>query len=108
MDTTGNNNRQVTTGKGDKTDASFSPDGKYIVYSSNESDEKYANLYIISIIPGSSIRVTNYTAYDGAPSWSNDGHKIIFESSFTEPETPTLWTPADPAGTKIWVIDSPI
>ena len=108
MDTLGNNKRPITNGKGDKTDASFSPDGKYIVYSSNESDEKYANLYIISVISGNSIRVTNYTAYDGAPSWSNDGRKIIFESSFTEPETPTLWTPADPHGTKIWIIDSPI
>lgn len=105
MDTLGNNKAKITSGSGDKTDASFSPDGQYIVYSSNEGGEKYANLYTIPSSGGISTKITNYNSYDGAPSWSPDGKKIIFESSFTDPETPTLWTPADPDGTKIWIID---
>jgi TolB protein len=105
MDTQGNNKTKVTSGGGDKTDASFSPDGQHIVYSSNEGGEKYANLYIIPSSGGTSKKITNYDSYDGAPSWSSDGKKILFESSFTDPETPTLWTPADPEGTRIWIID---
>jgi TolB protein len=108
MDTTGNNKKQVTSGIGDKTDASFSPDGQFIVYSSNESWEKYANLYIISLNSGNSVRVTNSDSYDGAPSWSPDGKKIIFESSSNDPDESTLWTPADPYGTEIWIINSPL
>lgn len=108
MDTLGSNKRQVTSGAGDKTDGSFSPDGNYIVYSSNESGEEYANIYIIPVNGGNSIRVTNSGTYDGAPSWSPDGLKIIFESSPNDPDRPTHWTPADPGGTEIWIINSPI
>jgi TolB protein len=43
MDTLGNNKTKITSGSGDKTDASFSPDGQYIVYSSNEGGEEFAN-----------------------------------------------------------------
>lgn len=108
IDTLGGNKMKVTSGSGDKTDASFSPDGKYIVYSSNESGEKYANIYIVPSAGGASVRVTKSDSYDGAPSWSPNGKKIIFESSVYDPEKPTLWTPADPDGTKIWIINSPI
>lgn len=108
MDTLGNNKTKITSGNWNKTDASFSPDGKHIVYSSNERGEKYANLYIIPSVGGASMRVTNSESYDGAPSWSPDGNKISFESSFVDPERPTLWTPADPDGTTIWIINSPI
>lgn len=108
MDTIGSNKSKVTSGNGDKTDASFSPDGKYIVYSSNEGGEKYANIYIVPSAGGASVRVTKSESYDGAPSWSPDGKKIIFESSLYDPEKPALWTPADPDGTKIWIINSPI
>ena len=99
MNIDGTNPRRVTSGAGDKTDGSFSPDGKWIVYSSDQSGLAYANLFIIPTSGGSAIRVTQYAGYDGAPSWSPDGGKIAFESY-----------PGDPdgsAGTTIWVIDVP-
>ena len=83
---------------GDKTDASFSPDGQWIVYSS-DATLTYANLYILPITGGSPTRVTYYSGYDGAPSWSPDGSSISFESY-----------PGDPdgsAGTTLWVIAAP-
>ncbi|MDD5570567.1 MAG: hypothetical protein PHD97_05340 [Bacteroidales bacterium] len=108
MDTLGNNKTKITSGSGDKTDASFSPDGQHIVYSSNEGGEKFANIYIIPVSGGTSTRVTNNDSYDGAPSWSPDGKKIIFETSGADPEKPTLFSPAAPKGTEIGIINSPI
>ncbi len=99
MNVDGSNQRKITEGVGDKTDASFSPCGKWIVYSSNEREIKYANIFIRPISGGKSIRVTNYKGYDGAPSWSPDEKKIIFESSQSDPE--------DSKGTKLWIINVP-
>jgi TolB protein len=95
----GTGQRQVTTGPGDKTDASFSPDGRWIVYSSDEGGLDRANLFIISVDGGASTRLTTFDGYDGAPSWSPDGRWIAFES-----------TPADPdgsAGSTLWRIPAP-
>ncbi len=97
MDTDGKNQRQITWGAGDKTDASFSPDSQWVVYSADGPTLKFANLYIISVSCGDPVRVTHFDGYDGAPSWSPDGCKIAFESSPGDPE--------ETFGTMIWVID---
>ncbi|MFC1849846.1 hypothetical protein ACFL27_06520 [candidate division CSSED10-310 bacterium] len=99
MNTDGSNKKKVTSGAGDKTDASFSPDGQWIVYSSDENELAYANLFIISVSGGTSLRITDYDGYDGAPSWSPDGKKIVFESYPGDPD--------DSSGTTIWMIDVP-
>ncbi len=99
MDTDGINHTQVTMGSGDKTDASFSPDGQWIVYSSDEGDLEFANLFMVPVTGGSSIRITEGENYDGAPSWSPDGNMIAYESSQTDPE--------DSDGTTLWIIDAP-
>ncbi len=100
VNTDGSGALQITSGQGDKTDASFSPDGAWIVYSSDEGELDYANIFIIPSGGGSSRRVTNWGGYDGAPSWSPDGSKIIFESYPGDPD--------DSKGTAIWMIDAPI
>ena len=87
---------RLTQGKGDKTDASFSPNGNWIVYSSEENDLEFANLFIKPVNSPSSIRLTHFTGYDGAPSWSADG-KVIFESFKGDPD--------NSKGTQIWLID---
>jgi hypothetical protein len=100
MNVDGTNPRKVTGGAGDKTDASFSPDGRWIVYSSDEGGLEFANLFIIPTTGGKPKRLTHYAGYDGAPSWSADGRKVVFESH-----------PGDPdgsAGTTIWMINVPI
>lgn len=99
MNSDGTDQSQVTDGPGDKTDASFSPDGQWIVYSSDEDELDLANIFIIPITGGDSVRVTNWDGYDGAPSWSPDGSRIAFESYPGDPD--------DSSGTTLWVVDAP-
>lgn len=99
MNSDGTNHQQVTSGSGDKTDASFSPDGQWIVYSSNQFGLEFANLFITSVSEGNAIRLTHYEGYDGAPSWSSDGRKIAFESYSGDPD--------NSSGTTLWIIDVP-
>jgi len=99
MNADGSNLHQITTGTGDKTDASFSSDGEWIVYSSDEGELEFANLFIIPVSGGASIRVTDYSGYAGAPSWSPDGSQIAFEASPGDPD--------DSAGTTLWLVDVP-
>ncbi len=99
MNSDGSEQRKVTDGAGDKTDASFSPDGQLIVYSSDEGGLDSANLFIVPVSGGNSTRVSFFSGYDGAPSWSPDGNRIAFESY-----------PGDPdgsEGTSILIIDVP-
>ncbi len=99
MNTDGTNQTQITSGSGDKTDASFSPDGQWIVYSSDEGGLDSANLFIVSVAGGNSTRLSFFSGYDGAPSWSPDGNRIAFESCPGDPD--------ESAGTSIWIIDVP-
>ena len=99
MDPDGADARQVTGGSGDKTDASFSPDGEWIVYSSDEGELDLANLFAIPVAGGDSVRITEWGGYDGAPAWSPDGNQIAFESFPGDPD--------DSAGTTLWVVDAP-
>jgi TolB protein len=72
--------RKLTEGEGDKTDATFSPDGHWVVYSSDNSELRHANLFVINVRGGTATQITHADAYDGAPSWSPDGKSIVFES----------------------------
>jgi TolB protein len=72
--------RRLTEGDGDKTDATFSPDGHWVLYSADNSNLKQASLFATSLQGGSPIQITNGGVYDGAPSWSPDGKYIVFES----------------------------
>jgi TolB protein len=87
--------RKVTTGDGDKTDASFTNDGQFIIYSSDATLE-FANIYKISVDGGSPERLTNYEGYDGAPSISADGNMLAFESYGGDPD--------DSKGTSLFIL----
>jgi TolB protein len=99
MNTDGSSQTKVTGGAGNKTDGSFSPDGKWIVYSSDEGGLNSANLFVVPVSGGNSARVSFFHGYDGAPSWSPDGNRIAFESCPGDPD--------ESAGTSIWIVDAP-
>jgi len=95
MSPDGKRPKQITEGPGDKTDASFSPDGEYIVYSADGPEIEYANLFAVPVTGGIPQQISDTEIYEGAPSWSPDGKLIAYESSTGDPE--------DTRGTKIWV-----
>ena len=98
MDTDDTNHHQLTSGCGNKTDASYSPDGQWIVFSADNPEIKYSELFIQSIFDSQAIQLTNYGNYVGAPSWSPDGNLLIFEVSENDPNKNS--------GTKLWILDN--
>jgi TolB protein len=82
---------QVTSNTdGEATDASWSPNGKWIVYSGDSNGNlTQSNLFITTPDHAATVRVThNASRYDGAPSWSPDGKSIVYESSNGAPDFP--------------------
>ena len=95
----GSSLQQVTTSPLSDTDASWSPDGHWIVYSSDDGGLLVPNILIIPADGGDPIRVTyEISNEDGAPSWSPDGQWIAFEShpGQDEDSPSALWLIAVP------------
>ncbi len=92
VDPDGDDLHQVTDSPGGDTDASWSPDGEWIVYSSDD-DLETASIFVIPAEEGEAVRVTfDDSRYDGAPSWSPDGEWIAFESHPGDDDAPSeLW-----------------
>jgi len=97
MNTDGSNKAMITNGEGNETDAVFSYDGTWVIYSAENDEVELANIYKIPVSGKTPIRMTYYDGYDGAPSISPDGRRIIFESSPVSPDVSS--------GTSIWMID---
>ena len=97
MNTDGSGKTKITDFSGNKTDAVFSHDGQYIIFSSENDDVKLANIYKVSVSGGNPIRLTNYDGYDGAPSISPDGTKLAFESVSSDPDKSN--------GTNLWLLN---
>ncbi len=96
IDNDGSNPARVTDGDGDNTDASFTPDGQFIVYSTDFELES-ANVYRIPVTGGTPERLSNSEGYDGAPSISPDNTKLAFESYPGDPD--------DSSGSTLWLLD---
>ena len=98
MNSDGRNIRQVTRSASEDSDASWSADGSWVVYSSDYGELELPNLFIVSIEGGEPIRATyDEDSYDGAPSWSHDGRWLAFESHLGDEDAPSaLWIIAAP------------
>lgn len=96
----GSDLRRVTGSPWSDTDASWSPDGAWIVYSSDHGELPTVSIFVVPAIGGLPTQVTHEgEAADGAPSWSPDGRWIAFESYplGVEEGAATLWRIAAPA-----------
>lgn len=71
--------KQLTHAKGYDAEATLSPDGKKMIYTSDKDGD--IDLYIMDLKTGKEKRVTNTLGYDGGAWFSPDGKKIIWRAS---------------------------
>jgi Tol biopolymer transport system component len=69
---------RVTFDAGLQSEATWSPDGRFIAYSSDRSGNLEINVQPIG--EGNPVQVTHSAAHDRQPDWSPDGNRIAFRS----------------------------
>ena len=81
MDADGKNMRRLTNNRKNEWSPSWSPDGKWIVFSADrKADGVNYEIYVMDADGGNQRRLTNNRHYDGVPSWSPDGKWIVFSA----------------------------
>lgn len=78
-DTNGNITRQLTTSKGYDAEATISPNGKKMLYTSDKDGD--IELYIMNLKTGREKRITHDIGYDGGAWFSPNGKKLIWRAS---------------------------
>ncbi|MBK8550861.1 MAG: PD40 domain-containing protein [Ignavibacteria bacterium] len=84
LDIPSNDLKRLTNDYYDDRDPDFSPDGNFIVFSSDRTtygNEKSYNLFLYNLKTGSIDYLTIGKQIDYAPHFSNDGEKIVFTST---------------------------
>ena len=71
--------KQLTRSKGYDAEATLSPDGEQMLYTSDKDGD--IDLYILNLETGAEKRITNTLGYDGGAWFSPDGKKIIWRAS---------------------------
>ncbi|MBL0334937.1 MAG: PD40 domain-containing protein [Chitinophagaceae bacterium] len=71
--------KQLTHSKGYDAEATISPDGKKMIYTSDKDGD--IDLYIMNLKTGKEKKITNTLGYDGGAWFSPDGKKIIWRAS---------------------------
>lgn len=71
--------KQLTNSKGYDAEATLSPDGKKMLYTSTKDGD--IDMYVMDLKTGKEIKVTNLMGYDGGGWFSPDGKKLIWRAS---------------------------
>src|SRR5688572_1810063 len=71
--------KQLTNAKGYDAEATLSPDGEKMLYTSDKDGD--IDLYIMNLKTGEEKKITNILGYDGGAWFSPDGKKIIWRAS---------------------------
>ena len=71
--------KQLNNRKGYDAEATLSPDGKKMLYTSTKDGD--IDMYVMDLKTGKEIKVTNLLGYDGGGWFSPDGKKLIWRAS---------------------------
>ena len=81
MDADGKNTRRLTNNRKSDFSPSWSPDGKWIVFSADrKGDDVNFEIYVMDADGNNQQRLTNNRVDDVSPSWSSDSKRIVFSS----------------------------
>jgi dipeptidyl aminopeptidase/acylaminoacyl peptidase len=72
--------RQLTSDKASDTQATVSPDGKWVAFISKRGDDTESQVYVIAVDGGEAQRVTHLPTGASAPKWFPDSRHIAFVS----------------------------
>lgn len=75
----GSNTRQITNAPGYDAEATVSPTGDKIIFTSTRDGDP--ELYTMNLDGSNQKRLTNHTGYDGGAFYSLDGKRIVFRAS---------------------------
>jgi len=83
-DADGGNAKQITKNNCANFAPTFTPDGKKIVFSSNQHkcDGRDFELYMVNVDGSGQEQVTNFGGFTSFPEFSPDGKKLVFSSSW--------------------------
>jgi DNA-binding winged helix-turn-helix (wHTH) protein len=69
---------QLTFDSGLQSEPAWSPDGRFIAYSSDKGGN--FDIWVQPVGEGNAVRVTNSPAHDWQPDWAPEGNRLVFRS----------------------------
>jgi dipeptidyl aminopeptidase/acylaminoacyl peptidase len=75
---TGGTPKQLTKGTGEDENPVYSPDGRWIVFTSNHDLPEERHLWVVPATGGNPYRLTSLAGIETNPQWSPDGASIYF------------------------------
>jgi dipeptidyl aminopeptidase/acylaminoacyl peptidase len=80
VSTEGSKSQRLTSMKGDESEPTWSPDGRWIAFVAKRGEDKQAQLYVIGANGGEAIRVGDVPTGAATPKWFPDSARIAFIS----------------------------
>ena len=76
--TAGGKPQRLTSSKGNETEPTWSPDGRFIAFVAKRGDDKQPQLYVIAANGGEATRVSDVPTGVASPKWFPDSKRIAF------------------------------